>query len=296
MRSSPCRKPSLREGGGRVTVVRVPASTANLGPGFDALGMALDIHAEVGVLEGPTEPADRADAVGATHPAAVAYRAAGGVGELWVRSPIPIGRGLGFSGAMRVAGATAALARRDGDVGDDRDWRAEVLAVAAELECHADNAAASLYGGVVATDGVRAVAVAVAFDPDVVLWIPEATTSTSASRTSLPSEVTFADAVFNVGRTAVLIGALGSGDVGLLAAATEDRLHQDRRFAMAEGSRAALAAGLAAGAWCGWLSGSGPTVALLADSGSGGNIAAALPPGAARRVVGIDREGTVVTP
>ena len=110
-----------------------------------------------------------------------------------------------------------------------------MLAVAAALEGHGDNVAASLYGGAVATDGTRAVRIDTPLRPDVVLWIPEETTSTTASRTALPASVPFDDAVFNVGRTATLVAALAAGDVAVLAAATQDRLHQDKRFLAAGG-------------------------------------------------------------
>jgi homoserine kinase len=273
--------------------VRVPASSANLGPGFDALGAALNIHAEVGLIDDATDEADRSKQVDQHHPASVAFAAAGGRGALWVRSPIPIGRGLGFSGAMRVGGAAVATVQRFRPE-QFVDRRADVLGIAAALEGHADNVAASLYGGIVATDGTTAVQVPTPLEPDVVLWIPEETTSTNASRTSLPSEVSFDDAVFNVGRSALLVAALAAGDVRALAAATQDRLHQERRLLSAAGSREALGAGIAAGAWCGWLSGSGPTVAFLAAAGDGESITAALPAGGRASVVSIDRNGTTV--
>jgi homoserine kinase len=274
-------------------IVRVPASSANLGPGFDALGMALELHAEVGLLDESTSAANRAHGVDEHHPAWTAFADAGGDGALWVRSPIPIGRGLGFSGAMRVGGAAVAMLQRHGRKALD-GHRAEILVVAAALEGHADNVAASLYGGVVATDGARAVRFDTPLQPDVVLWIPEGTTSTTASRTALPATVTFDDAVFNVGRTALLVAALTTGDTGALAEATQDRLHQDRRLQVADASRGALADGIAAGAWCGWLSGSGPTVALLAAPGNGEVVAGALPKNGRARVTTIDRTGTTV--
>ncbi|MDP9463705.1 MAG: homoserine kinase, partial [Actinomycetota bacterium] len=93
-------------------IVRVPASSANLGPGFDTLGMALSLHAEAGVIDGA--PPAGALQIDQFHPAGVAFRRAGGEGELWVCSPIPVGRGLGFSGAVRVAGIVAAHAQRHG--------------------------------------------------------------------------------------------------------------------------------------------------------------------------------------
>ena len=136
--------------------VRVPASSANLGPGFDALGMAIALHAEVGLVDASTGSAERSKQVDEHHPASIAFAAAGGKGTLWVRSPIPIGRGLGFSGAMRVGGAAVAMIQRVGDRALV-DRHADVLGVAAGLEGHADNVAASLYGGIVATDGTTAV-------------------------------------------------------------------------------------------------------------------------------------------
>jgi homoserine kinase len=274
-------------------IVRVPASSANLGPGFDALGMALDLHADIGLLDESTSAADRTHGVDENHPAWTAFAAAGGDGALWVRSPIPIGRGLGFSGAMRVGGAAVAVVQRHGPEGL-HEKRADILSVAAALEGHADNVAASLYGGIVATDGVRALRFDTPLQPDVVLWIPDGTTSTTASRTALPATVDFGDAVFNIGRTALLVAALTAGDTGALGEATQDRLHQDRRLQAATASRGALADGLEAGAWCGWLSGSGPTVALLAAAGEGDVIARALPTSGHTRVTTIDRIGTTV--
>jgi homoserine kinase len=275
-----------------VTIVRVPASTANLGPGFDALGMALSITADLGVVDDATPVDDLASTVDEHHPASVAFAAAGGSGQLWVRSPIPMGRGMGYSGAMRVAGAALAVASRSDDASAAVTAEHQrILAVAANLEEHADNAAASLYGGVIATDGDRVVRVSTPLEPDVVLWIPASTTLTAASRTSLPDTVAFSDAAFNVGRTALLVAALAAGDVSSLRAATKDRLHQEVRLAASPLSDAALAAGLAAGAWCGWLSGSGPTVAFLAEPGSGEALAARLPDDGHVKVVAIDRLG-----
>lgn len=278
-----------------MTAIRVPASTANLGPGFDALGMALSILAEIGVIDDSTSDECRAKAVDEHHPASVAFARGDGRGSLWVSSPIPIGRGLGFSGAMRVGGAAVALARR---LGDDVEAfmarRGDLLAVAAELEGHADNAAASLYGGFVATNGALAVRLETPLRPDVVVWIPSFTTSTATSRTVLPGSVPFGDAVFNIGRTALLVAALAAGDIDALAEGTQDRLHQDGRLAAAEPSRTALSSGLAAGAWCGWLSGSGPTITLLAAPGDGGRVGAALPADGQTKVLAVDQVGTVI--
>jgi homoserine kinase len=276
-------------------IVRVPASSANLGPGFDALGMALSMHAEAGVIDGDL-PAG-ALRIDQYHPAGVAFRRAGGEGDLWVCSPIPVGRGLGFSGAVRVAGVVAAHAQRHGS--DPDQLTAELptmLALATELEGHADNVAASLFGGIVATADGRAVRIPLAFDPAVVVWIPSFTTSTDESRTKLGSEVALSDAVFNIGRTALLVAALAAGDTGALRAATQDRLHQDRRLAAAEPSRTALQAALDAGAWCSWLSGSGPTIAAMCPYDDADELAALMPEDGHTKVLRIDHEGAVIEP
>jgi homoserine kinase len=210
-----------------------------------------------------------------------------------------MGRGLGFSGAARVAGLVAARGQRARDAGRSFSVDAvadEVLADATALEGHADNVAASILGGVVATAGGRAVRVPLALDPAVVVWVPGFTTSTDDSRTRLPERVERADAVFNVGRVAVLVAALASGDVDALRMATEDRLHQAARFAKAEPSRLALEAALAAGAWCGWLSGSGPTIAALCPVDRAEALAAALPQDGHTKLLRIDHDGARVHP
>jgi homoserine kinase len=276
-----------------VTVVRVPASTANLGPGFDALGLALDLTADVGLLDG--DPPEGARAVDERHPADIAFRRGGGRGALWVRSPIPVARGLGYSGAMRVGGLVLAAAERSGSAVDVDAVAPVVLEQAVELEGHADNVAASLHGGLVATAAGRVVRVPLAVAPTVVVWIPQQETSTQRSRHALPATVSFADAAFNVGRTALLVGALAAGDVDALRWATADRLHQDLRLAASPGSRDALARGLEAGAWCGWLSGSGPAVAFLAGEGDAETVAAALPVDGHPKLLAIAGRGATVT-
>lgn len=274
-------------------VVRVPASSANLGAGFDVLGMALTLHAEVGVGSAPTGALVAAP----RHPASVAFRRAGGTGDVWVRSPIPMSRGLGFSGAVRVGGAAAAYVQRLGtDALRDAATRASVLEVAAELEGHADNAAASLYGGIVAVAGNSVAQVPLAIDPAVVVWVPAAaTTSTDRSRTMLPDTVSRADAVFNLGRVALFVAACAIGDVQSLRAATEDRLHQTRRLAAVPESAAALETAFAAGVWAAWLSGSGPTIAMLCEVGRSDEVAAALPTSGHTKSLRIDHEGATVT-
>jgi homoserine kinase len=167
--------------------------------------------------------------------------------------------------------------------------------VATALEGHADNIAPSIFGGVVASAGGHAVRVPLPFDPAVVVWVPPSTTSTDQSRAALCPSVPFADAVFNVGRTALLVAALAAGNIHALRTATEDRLHQDQRFARSPGSRVALEAALDAGAWCGWLSGSGPTIATLCAREAAGDLAGALPTEGHTKVLTVDTGGAVLT-
>ncbi len=255
--------------------------------------MALALHAEVGC--GPMP--GRALAIDARHPATVAFRQLGGVGDLWFRSSIPMGRGLGFSGAARVGGAAAAVVQRLGPSSlDDADGRSQVLAVASELERHADNAAASLYGGLVVAAAGTVTRVPMAFDPAVVVWIPDdTTTSTEQSRTALADQVSRADAVFNLGRVAMFVAACANGDAAALRSATQDRLHQSGRLSHVPRSAEAMRAGLDAGAWASWLSGSGPTVAMFCESSRADEIAARLPDLGHTKVLRIDHEGATVT-
>ena len=168
-------------------IVRVPASSANFGPAFDAVAIALDRHLEV---------TDRGAPAPETHPAVRAFRQSGGEGPLSVRASFPGGRGLGYSGAARVAGLLAAVAQRGNDRASRRD---EVLRDASELEGHADNAAASVYGGIVAVAAGHVVRIPLARVPAVVVWIPDRETPTVSARRLLPEQVPFDDAVFNVG-------------------------------------------------------------------------------------------------
>jgi homoserine kinase len=271
--------------------IRVPASSANLGAGFDVLGMALSLHADVGV----GDPPEGAAVAGEHHPATVAFRSLHGVGSLWVRSPIPMGRGLGFSGAVRVGGAAAALVQRNGRGAlDDIEARMAIMRLVTELEGHGDNAAASLYGGVVVAADSIVTRVPLAFDPAVVVWVPNSTTtSTDQSRTRLSESVPRSDAVFNLGRVAMFVAACAAGDAGALRAATEDRLHQSTRLSAVPETAAAMQAGLDAGVWAAWLSGSGPTVAMWCESARAEQVAASLPETGHTKLLRIDHAGAI---
>ena len=261
-------------------VVRVPASSANLGAGFDVLGMALELYLDVGF----GDPPDGARPIDRYHPASTAFSAVTGSDPsppLWLRSSIPMARGLGFSGAARVGGAAlGVVGMSDEPTADLAADRSQVVATAARLERHGDNAAASVFGGIVAWVDGRVIPLRVGprlVGASVLAWIPDVTTSTDSSRGSLPESVTRRDAVHNLGRMAQFVAAIEHDDPSLLDGATDDRLHQTTRLADVPGAAAALAAGRAAGAWCGWLSGSGPTVAFLVDSEIATAGATALP-------------------
>jgi len=260
--------------------VSVPASTANLGSGFDVLALALDLPFVLSTIAD-----DELLPVDATHPAMVAFVECGGSGDLWWRSPIPPGRGLGFSGAARVAGALLGTAVAGAT---DRD---RALEVACQLEGHPENAAASMCGGLVAASGGVALRIPLGLDAQVVTWSPSSETSTDKSRGRLPDHVAFDDAAFTVGRAALLVAALVAGDRVALRIATDDRLHQDARLAAAPASRAAIDAVLAAGPIAAWLSGSGPTIAALVEVGDAERMAAAFPDGGQVRVLEIDTVG-----
>lgn len=271
--------------------VRVPATSANLGPGFDVLGLALSLHAEVGVV-GVDQMPDDARVVEPTHPAQVAFARAGGQGQVWVNNAIPMARGLGFSGAVRVGGVIAAEVQRLG--GQWSRDRSEALLLGTELEGHADNVAPAVHGGIVIASERLVVPVNMAMDAVFVMWVPDFATSTNESRGRIGNTIALTDAVFNIAHAAMLVTAFQTGDTALLREATRDKIHQDIRLEASPACREALDAGLAAGAWCGWLSGSGPTVAMMTERESAERIAKALPPSGHVKVLELDIEGAVL--
>lgn len=248
-------------------IVTAPASSANLGPGFDCLALALDLPFQLLVGDGQPDGADGAvrtwhDAE-STHPAAVAFRDAGGDPATMLRwaSPIPPGRGLGFSGAARVAGAyVAGLVDGLSDV----EARQGAHTIAARLEGHPDNSAASAHGGFVVAVEDRVLRLDVPDDLTVVVWSPPQSTATDASRRALPGRVLLDDAAFSVARAAAWVAALATGDLSVLREACEDRLHQDRRLELRPDAREVRDTFLGRSeVLAAWLSGSGPSVAAL---------------------------------
>jgi homoserine kinase len=253
--------------------------------------MALSLHLEMGIDDGSTLP-EFAKVIDGSHPSLVAFRHAGGTGNVWVRSVIPMGRGLGFSGAARVAGVVLGHAQSNGKESLIPD-RKELLRLSTELEGHPDNVAASLVGGVTASAGGEVVKLPLGFDPAFIAWVPETQTSTEKSRTAIASTIPLPDVVFNIGHTALLMAAFAAGDVAVLREATKDRMHQDVRFATSPNSYEAFTAALATDAWCSWLSGSGPTVGVLCAKADAARIAGQLPKSGLTHILDIDHDGAV---
>lgn len=257
--------------------VRVPASTANLGPGFDALGMALALYDEVEVAPAPAGlrvevhgegagevPTDERHLVVRALRAACARLACRPAGlVLRCRNAIPHARGLGSSAAAAVAGVLAgyALAGREPD--------AAALQLAAEFDGHADNAGASLLGGLVIAwregDAYRATRLEPHPELAPLLLVPQATSSTEATRGLLPADIPHADAAFTAGRAALAVHAFTT-DPQLLLAATEDRLHQPYRRP-AYPSTARLMDALRASGIPAAVSGAGPAVLAFPPAG-----------------------------
>lgn len=271
--------------------VTVPATCANLGPGFDCLGLALDLRDSyaVQVVDRPGVevrssgrdaaglPTDETHLVASALIAGLERLGIGAPGLLLTcRNEIPQGRGLGSSAAAIVGGIALAYALRS-SVEDHRD---DILELAAQLEGHPDNVAPAALGGFTVSwtepDGrARAVRLPVADSIDAVLYVPDATSPTHEARSVLPERVPFADAVHNGARSALLVAAL-TGRPDLLFPATADRLHQEQRrgaypaaMALVDRLRAAGVAAVVSGAGPAVLAlGAGaPPLAVIAPSG-----------------------------
>jgi homoserine kinase len=255
--------------------VRVPASSANLGPGFDSFAIALPLLAEFDVR--PAR-AWSVDANGEGIPAGednlfvIAARAVGKAARANVptqhveqRSAIPMARGLGSSAAAIVGGAVTANAL----LGEPLDRRT-LLRVASEVEGHADNVAAALYGAftVALPEDGGPVATRIVFPRTwrVCLFIPSSTLPTDESRAVLPSQVSREDAVFNLSHAAALVAAVLRADGALLSLAMSDRLHQPARTGLVPALAEIIGAARGAGAFGAALSGAGPSVIAIAPT------------------------------
>lgn len=253
-------------------VARVPASTANLGAGFDCLALALDLYNTVefetadnglaltvegeGAGQVPMDEqnlivraAERVFAQVGRRPPGLRVRAVNG---------IPLGSGMGSSAAAVVGGLAAANALIAGEL-----TQADLLHLAYEIEGHPDNAAAAIYGQLTLVSAtaddllVRSLAIV---PLSMVIALPEIHLSTSAARAALPKQVPLADAVFNIGRALFTVQALQAGDSVLLRQALTDKLHQPYRRKLIAGYDDVEAAALQTGAVAVALSGAGPSL------------------------------------
>lgn len=269
----------MEKNSGKVRV-RVPASTANLGPGFDSLGMALNLYAwiEMGLadttrihligeqMEGI--PADKSNLVykvaqmvferaGVRHPEL----------EIAMYSDIPLTRGLGSSASAIVGGMAAANAL----IGSPLP-QSELFRMATELEKHPDNVGAALFGGLVAAfwDGERAEHIRIEPDErlEALVAIPHFQLATEKARHVLPRELGMDKAVYNIGHASVLVAALCSGRLDLIAQAMKDALHQSYRAPLVPGLTRILGEATRHGALGVALSGAGPTMLALVDKHS----------------------------
>lgn len=305
---------------GRHVHVRVPATSANLGPGFDTLGLALNVHDELeveateagadgaavrvevhGIGAPGTELAVPTDETNLVARAILHVFDRVGVAppglSISATNSIPHGRGMGSSGAAIVSGVLAAKGLLEGivDVGDS-----DVLRYATELEGHPDNVAPAIFGGLtiawVDQSGPRHKQLAVHRGVSLLVAVPEATMSTRLARSLQPEAVPHADAVFNLSRSALLIAALTQSPE-LLLDATEDRLHQSYR-ASAMPQTSELVAQLRAAGHAAVVSGAGPSVLVMAADPAARLEAAAIvearPEGWSARLLAVDiRGGTV---
>lgn len=256
--------------------LRIPASIANLGPGFDVLAMAVDLWLEV-----DAEPAEKPDwrFEGPQPPPGHPFAALAMKGR--VKSSIPLGVGLGSSAAARVAAL-----RLEGAHG------AKLFSAASAAEGHPDNVAAAIHGGLVACVGGQVHHLPVP-ELDIALFVAAEPTPTEEARAILEPTVSRTDAVHNAGRLALLVHALYQRDWGLLRPAMDDRLHQPARSAIYPWLPAVLEAGYRSGAWGAALAGAGPSVFAFCRRGTGPEVAGAMT--AAAGVAGVAMTTRIAT-
>lgn len=252
--------------------VRVPASSANLGPGFDVLAAALGVWMELeveetGRFEVRTDLAIARDRRNLAVRGFAALRPADGA-RFTIRSDIPLSGGLGTSAAAYVAGLAVADALNGGG--------ADLLAEAVRLEGHPDNVAAALLGGFVVCAGSRAERLEPPAGLSAVLVVPTRAVRTAKARAALPPEVPMGDAVFNVSRASLLVLGLARGDLDLVARGLEDRLHQPRRASLYPRSMELVERAPSLGALGATISGAGPSVLVWVRSEDASGVAARL--------------------
>ena len=257
------------------STARIPASTTNLGPGFDVLGLALQLYSTVSLeitgdeTEVVVSGVDVEKIPNTTDH--VAFRAVESVFQrsgqqlpngliLNIANGIPAIRGLGGSGTAILGGLLTANVLCGHPFS-----HSELLNFAAKIEGHPDNVAASLLGGLVISvqENDHIHTIQIPCDPALhtVLAIPEFTLSTQKARDILPKSVDFADAVYNISRSSLLVASIASGNLDMLSTAMADRLHQPYRSSLIPGYNDVVNAATSAGALSTALSGAGPTIA-----------------------------------
>lgn len=287
--------------------VEAPASSANLGPGFDALAIALDLWLRVTVTpisagaESLTVEGEGKDEIGMDAGNRFLIGLEHGLEDFGLDPPvmtiemsnqIPLARGLGSSAAASVAGLLAAEALAGEKLADGR-----LLALATDIEQHPDNASAAILGGFVVVGGGAEPA---RFDPPeslfAALFMPDVALRTAAMRDALPQTVAHSDATHNIGRTAMIVAALASGSrLDMLSAMSDDRLHEPYRVPHFPQLPELVSAARSGGALGASLSGAGSTVIALADGEAAAKRAADAMAEAAHRL-DLPGRATVVRP
>jgi homoserine kinase len=265
----------------QTATIDVPATSANLGPGFDSLGVALDWVGRYVVTaneESMAPPAGPIEQMTVTAALAL-YQHAGVEPPAGIRvtyeADIPVGRGLGVSASARAAGLIAADALIEG--GHSLE---DLVPLAVRLEGHGDNIIPAMFGGlrvvVDGNDGMLHLGIAPPDDLELALLIPEFSMPTEESRKRLPERLTRNQAVHNIGRAALLVGALTQGQYGLLGTATEDVLHQPARSTLYPAMYPLFQAARDAGAHGVYLSGGGSTIAAFARPSDAEDVSGAM--------------------
>jgi homoserine kinase len=264
----------------RRRLVRVPASSANLGPGYDAMAAAVSLHLELEVEETgefAVDPGGLEVSRGRDNLVVRAFETLHSADGIAFRlsSEIPLARGLGSSAAAIVAGLCAADHLFELALSKE-----ELLAGATEIEGHPDNVAAAIYGGFVVCAVGDGEPFAARFDPpeglEGIVVIPPDEVSTAEAREAIPAEVPLADAVANVSAAALLVLGLRSADLDLVARGLRDRIHQPRRRQLYPRSMEIVEGARELGALGATISGAGPAVLVWTTWQDAGGVAAAL--------------------
>lgn len=260
--------------------VRVPATSANLGAGFDCLGLALDLFAEITVTVGGPEPAPAED-VGEKMVLTAARQFYQRIGKdmppLRARYnvSIPLGRGLGASAVARVAGVLAANEAEQRPLDPS-----QCMAIAADLEGHGDNACPAMFGGlqvcISANGSYLHTGTPFPAEAQLAVLIPDHPMATKEARKVLPESYSKETAVHNIGRAALFVAAMAAHRFDLLDEATNDAIHQRQRAALFPQLFDIFGAAKGAGAHAAWLSGAGSSVAAICTNGTGRTVAGAM--------------------